>query len=70
MVSDAIPQLKTLSAAQKRKLVAELIDELWGEPVTDPKIVRALSVRLAHYRKNPQSARPWSEVKKRLRARK
>lgn len=70
MVADAIPQLKTFSVAQKRKLVAELIEELWGEPVTEPKLMRALSARLARYRKNPSSARPWSEVKKRLRARK
>ena len=70
MVTETIPQLKRLSLAKKRKLIAELVDEVYGEPVKEVVLARALEARIDHYRQNPESARSWSAVKARLRRRK
>lgn len=70
MVTDSIPQLKALSLAKKRRLISELIDDVFGQPVADRALAEALATRVEHYRKNPSSGRSWNAVKARLRARK
>jgi hypothetical protein len=70
MVTDTIPQLKALSLAKKRRLISELLDEVFGHPVREPELAAALAARIEHFRKNPGSARSWSAVKARLRSRK
>lgn len=67
MVTETIPQLKTLSLSKKRRLIEELMAEVYGEPVEAGPIASALSARLKHYENNPESAKSWSEVKARLR---
>jgi hypothetical protein len=67
MVTETIPQLKTLSAARKRRLIEELIAEAYGEPVKEPKLENALRRRLAHARRNPGTIKSWAEVKAGLR---
>ncbi|HYR57997.1 MAG TPA: addiction module protein [Chthoniobacteraceae bacterium] len=69
MLTETIPQLKSLSLAKKRRLISELLDEVYGAPVTEPELANALGERLAKFRANPATARSWSEVKARLRAR-
>jgi hypothetical protein len=70
MVTETIPQLKTLSLAKKRRLIAELVDEVFGEPVQVTPLSQALAARVAHYHRHPDSARSWAAVKARLRRRK
>ena len=70
MVTETIPQLKSLSLAKKRLLISELLSEVFGEPVEEPELADALAARVAHYRRNPDSGRTWAEVKARLRRRK
>ena len=70
MVTETIPQLKSLSLAKKRRLIAELLDDVFGEQVREPELAGALAARLAHFRRNPDSARNWTEVKARLRGKK
>ncbi len=70
MLADSIPQLKTLSLAKKRKLISELVDEVFGEPVRERALSKALDARLEHFRRNPGSAKTWESVKARLRRRK
>lgn len=68
MIAETIPQLKGLSLTKKRRLISELLDEVFGEPVREPELAAALAGRVAHFRKNPGSARSWASVKARLRA--
>ena len=70
MVADTIPQLKSLSLTGKRRLICELLDEVYGEPVREPELAGALAARLAHARRHPSSVRKWADVKARLRGRK
>jgi hypothetical protein len=70
MVTDTIPQLRSLSLAKKRLLISELVDEVFGGSVREPELAGSLAARLAHYRKHPQTARSWADVKAGLRGRK
>lgn len=70
MVTETIPQLRTLSLAKKRRLIAELVSDVFGNEVQEPELVSALAARVAHYRKDRRSARSWAEVKTRLRRKK
>ena len=70
MVTETIPQIKSLSLAKKRALISELVGEVFGEPVQEPELADALETRLAHYRRHPGSARSWAEVKAGLRRKK
>jgi len=70
MVTETIPQLKSLSLAKKRRLISELIDEVFGSPVREPELAGALAARMARYRRHPDTARTWADVKSRLRGRK
>ena len=67
MVSETIPQLKTLSLARKRRLISELVDEVFGETVRRGAVANALGARIDHFRTNSDSARSWTEVKAKLR---
>jgi len=69
MIADTIPQLKALSVSTKRRLIAELLDEIYGEPVREAALAKALDARRAHFRRNPGTAKSWAEVKARLRGR-
>ena len=70
MVTETIPQLKSLSLAKKRVLIAELLGEVFGEPVQEPELADALAARIAHFRRNPGSGRSWADVKAKLRSKK
>ncbi len=70
MVSETIPQLKTLSLARKRRLISELVDEVYGAPVRPGGVANALAKRMDHFRQHPNSGRTWAEVKARLRRKK
>ena len=66
MITETIPQLKTLSLDKKRRLIAELLDEVFGEAVRERVLSAALTARVAHFRRHPGSARNWTSVKNRL----
>ena len=66
MITETIPQLKTLSLDKKRRLIAELLDEVFGEAVRERVLSGALTARVAHFRQHPGSARNWTSVKNRL----
>lgn len=70
MVSDTIPQLKRLSLARKRRLISELVDEVYGDPVRRGGVATALAMRMDHFRQHPDTARSWTEVKARLQRKK
>ncbi len=67
MVSETIPQLKTLSLASKRRLIHELVEQVYGEPVRRGGVADALEARVKHFRQKPGSARSWTAVKTKLR---
>ena len=70
MIAEQIPQIKTLSPAQKLQLAAELWDELLehGEELPEPDwLIEELDRRLRHYRQNPELGRPWPEVRDSIR---
>ena len=70
MVTETIPQLKSLSLAKKRLLIAELLGEVFGEPVLESELTEALEARVTHFRRNPDTGRKWVDVKAKLRAKK
>ncbi len=64
------PELDKLPVDEKMILAAELwgeatADDVVGQP--DPRIVAALEERMEQYRRDPGSALPWEEVKRRVR---
>jgi putative addiction module component (TIGR02574 family) len=69
MVTEKIPQLKTLSSEEKLILVGELWDQLAADPAAFPKRddhVELLEARLAHFREHANDVLAWEEVKKRI----
>lgn len=70
MISETIPHWKKLSLAKKRRLISEMVDEVYGEPVQKADLADALQTRIDHYHRHPGSARTWVSVKARLRKRK
>ncbi|MFT4641120.1 MAG: hypothetical protein ACI8T1_004456 [Verrucomicrobiales bacterium] len=62
VILETLPEVKKLSLEEKRQLV----DEMEGSTHEQlrPEIVALLNERMDHYRKDPSSARPWSEVRK------
>ena len=70
MIVEQIPQIKILSPAQKLQLAAELWDELLehGEELPEPDwVVKELERRLEQYRQNPETGKPWPEVRDSIR---
>ncbi len=66
MIKGKIPELQTLSAAEKFALAIELWDELASTPdeipVTDEQLGE-LDQRFEEYQRNPDKVLPWEEVK-------
>ncbi len=66
MVTETIPQLKSFSREKKRRLISELLDEVYGER----ELAGALAARVAHARRKPgsvnsgadESAVTWQEM--------
>lgn len=69
MIIERFPELQKLTQEERALLCAELGGVIYiDEPVTDPDIIAELDRRMDAYRKNPSLGRPWSEVRKELRA--
>ncbi|MBV8213805.1 MAG: addiction module protein [Verrucomicrobia bacterium] len=66
MIKDKIPELQTLSLAEKFALAIELWDELASNPdeipVTDEQL-NELDRRFEEYRRNPDKVVSWEDVK-------
>jgi len=68
-----IPQLSSLSVADKLQLVGELWDEIIRRPENVPipeSHVRELEQDYAKYRAEPRGGKPWAKVKARILRRK
>jgi putative addiction module component (TIGR02574 family) len=69
MIKEKIPELQTLSAAEKFALAIELWDELASNPdqipVTDEQLDE-LDRRFEEYQRNPDKVLPWEEVKAKI----
>ncbi len=69
MIIERFPELQKLTREERTLLCAELGGVIFiDEPVTDPDIIAELDRRMDAYRKDPSLGRPWSEVRKELRA--
>lgn len=69
MIIERFPELQKLTQEERALLCAELGGIIYiDEPVTDPDIIAELDRRMDAYRKDPSLGRPWSEVRKALRA--
>lgn len=69
MIAETIPELQRLSLEEKLALVGELWDELAARPEFFPRRddhVNLLQERLEHYRRHPESAMAWEDVKARI----
>jgi putative addiction module component (TIGR02574 family) len=68
MILERFPEVAQLPEEEKRQLVNELCEDLYGVPEgeEDPAITALLEARLAEYEANPDSASPWPEVRQRL----
>lgn len=68
MIAEEFPEIQSLPAEKQLALAAELFelatDSSPEEP--DPDIVELLNARLGEYRRNPDAASPWSEVRERI----
>ena len=68
MILERFPELLKLSDAERLQLCTELSGTLFvDEPVADPAVVAELDRRMEEYRRDPSTARPWSEIRKELR---
>ena len=69
MIKDTIPQLKTLSPADRFALAVELWDEIAAHPetleVTDEQLAE-LDRRYAAYQSDPTKVVTWEEAKSKL----
>lgn len=69
MILERFPELMKLTPDEKQQLCSELGGTFFvDEPVTDPEIRAVLERRMEEYRRDPGSARAWSEVRAELRA--
>jgi putative addiction module component (TIGR02574 family) len=68
MILERFPELLKLSEPERLQLLTELRGTILSdEPVVDPAIVAELERRMEEYRRDPSTARPWTEVRKELR---
>jgi putative addiction module component (TIGR02574 family) len=69
MIKDKIPELQTLSPAEKFALAIELWDELASNPdeipVTDEQL-NELDRRFEEYQRNPDTVITWEELKTKI----
>jgi len=66
---ERIPELRTLSPAEKLTLVTELWDDLASNPEDipiTPEQIAEVERRLEEYRKNSHLGSSWEEVKARI----
>ena len=69
MIIERFPELQKLSEEERIQLCAELGGIIFfDEPVTDPELIAAFERQMEEYRRDPSLGRPWSEVRKELRA--
>ena len=68
MITERIPQIKSLSIQEKKLLMNELWEEIRqsGEEEPDPAVIALLQSRWDHYLANPDSAITLEEFRKRL----
>ncbi len=67
MILERFPEIEKLSPEERWTLYEELGKTLFeDEPVTDPVIIAELERRMEQYRRDPSTAKPWSEVKEGL----
>ena len=69
MLLDQLPQVKSLSKAQKFELAGELWDEVTAEAdlfEPHPDVLKLLETRYQHWQDHPESAVSWDELKRRL----
>lgn len=69
MIAEPIPELQRLSPEEKLVLAGELWDEWAALPDAIPRRddhTELLQARLEHYRRNPESATAWEDVKARI----
>ena len=69
MITEKIPELKSLSAEEKLILVGELWDDLAADPDAFPPRedhIKLLRERLEHYRQHPDDVVAWEELKARI----
>lgn len=75
MIAERLPQLLAFTKEEKRQLVAELQEELEDEDdptMQEPlksEIIAELERRHQHYLAHPETAVPWEEVSRRMKAR-
>ena len=72
MILDRFPEIKRLSLQERMTLYCELQDLVIEENdliTPDPELIAELDRRMEEYRKDPSTAKPWSEVRARLQAR-
>ena len=68
MILETLPAVQQLSPCEQ----SQLIEELWerwlprDDEETRSATVELLEARLAHYRKHPETASTWDEVKERI----
>ena len=72
MISETIPELRSLSSDQKIILAAELWREAVGPTATEPNpaLVQALRERLDYFREHPDEVSTWEAVRARIVSRK
>ena len=68
MILERFPELLKLSEIERLQLCTELSGTLFSDQaVTDPALLAELERRMEEYRRDPSTARPWTEVRKELR---
>jgi putative addiction module component (TIGR02574 family) len=68
MILETLPAVQQLSPSEQ----SQLVDELWDrwlprdDDQTRTATIELLNARMAHYRKHPETASTWDDVKQRL----
>ena len=68
MILEKLPAVQQLTPSEKSQLVEELWEQ-WlprDDAATSAAIVELLEARMEHYRKHPETASTWDEVKQRI----
>jgi hypothetical protein len=70
MIIERFPELLQLSEEERWQLSCELAGHAFiDEAVADPLIIAKLDQRWREYLRDPNTARPWSQVRKELQER-
>ena len=69
MILERFPELQQLTREERTLLCAELGGIIFiDEPITDPEIIAAMDRKMDEYHRDTSLGRPWSEIRKELRA--